>query len=286
MITFLELGSWGRLGNQLFQYAALKSLSLDRGYEIKLSQNLYNSSWHGQKCLLNNFNLDFKFLEKDDLSKVTTYNQTGNAHDFDEQFFNLPDNTNLHGFFQNLKYFDHNQEQIKKEFSFKESVQIKCKQYLNDIIDNKKPVVSVHLRRPDNKNIRLNQHSINYYTKTSINYFDNDCNFLFFAGGATSNGNNNLGEIDYLKETYKGDNIYYSDTNDTIMDLCLMSMCDHNIIAQDSTYSWWAAYLNSNPNKIVVAPRHLNTSIIDTNDPSNIPTRYDDYYPNEWTLMG
>ena len=115
------------------------------------------------------FNLDFKFLEKDDLSKVTTYNQTGNAHDFDEQFFNLPDNTNLHWFFQNLKYFDHNQEQIKKEFSFKESVQIKCKQYLNDIIDNNKPVVSVHLRRPDNKNIRLNQHSINYYTKTSIN---------------------------------------------------------------------------------------------------------------------
>lgn len=48
MITFLQLGSLGRLGNQLFQYAALKSLSLSKGYEIKLP-DVDNASWHGQK---------------------------------------------------------------------------------------------------------------------------------------------------------------------------------------------------------------------------------------------
>ena len=89
-----------------------------------------------------------------------------------------------------------------------------------------------------------------------------------------------------MKNTYKGDNIYYSDTNNTVMYLCLMSMCDHNILAQDSTYSWWGAYLNSNSNKIVVAPRNLNTSLINTNDPSNIPTTYNNYYPDYWTLVG
>ena len=55
MIDCVNITWRNGFGNQLFQYAALKSLSLDRGYEIKLSQNLYNSSWHGQKCLLNNF---------------------------------------------------------------------------------------------------------------------------------------------------------------------------------------------------------------------------------------
>ena len=151
---------------------------------------------------------------------------------------------------------------------------------------NEKPIVSIHLRRPDNQNINLNYNSINSYMETALSYFEGDFNFLFFAGGATSFGNSNLHEIDYLKNTYKGDNIYYSDTNNTVMDLCLMSMCDHNILAQDSTYSWWGAYLNSNSNKIVVAPRNLNTSLINTNDPSNIPTTYNNYYPDDWTLVG
>ena len=122
--------------------------------------------------------------------------------------------------------------------------------------------------------------------KVNLIYFECYFNFLFFAGCETSFGNSNLHEIDYLKNTYKGDNIYYSDTNNTVMDLCLMSMCDHNILAQDSTYSWWWAYLNSNSNKIVVAPRNLNTSLINTNDPSNIPTTYNNYYPDDWTLVG
>ena len=286
MITFLELGRWGRLGNQLFQYAALKSLSIDKGYKIKLPKNLYNHSWHGQKCLLDNFNLEFEFLEDNDLINITTYNQVGNSHNFDQGFFNLPDNINLHGFFQNLKYFDHNKDQIKKEFSFKKSIENKCNQYLKDNVGNEKPIVSVHLRRPDNQNINLDYCAIDSYVKEALSYFEEDFNFLFFAGGSTSDGNSNLHEIDYLKNTYKGDNIYYSDTNNTVMDLCLMSMCNHNIIAQDSTYSWWAAYLNSNLNKIVVAPRNLNTSLIDTNDSSNIPTIYDNYYPDDWILVG
>jgi len=48
MITFLELGSFGRLGNQLFQYAALKSLGLENGYEAKIP-NPSLKEWHGQK---------------------------------------------------------------------------------------------------------------------------------------------------------------------------------------------------------------------------------------------
>ena len=61
MITFLELGRYGRLGNQLFQYAMLKSVSLARGYEIKVP-NLDEQEWHGQKCLLNMFNIYYIYF--------------------------------------------------------------------------------------------------------------------------------------------------------------------------------------------------------------------------------
>ena len=56
MITFSKLGELGRLGNQLFQYAALRGLSLKNNYEIFLP-NLKIAEWHGQKCLLEEFNM-------------------------------------------------------------------------------------------------------------------------------------------------------------------------------------------------------------------------------------
>ena len=52
MITFSQLGKYGRLGNQFFQYAALKGLSVKNGYDIALMSDLKNTVWHGQKCLL------------------------------------------------------------------------------------------------------------------------------------------------------------------------------------------------------------------------------------------
>ena len=69
MITFLELGRYGRLGNQLFQYAMLKSVSLARGYEIKVP-NLDEQEWHGQKCLLNMFNIKCDYLTDKDKSSI------------------------------------------------------------------------------------------------------------------------------------------------------------------------------------------------------------------------
>ena len=57
MITFYELGQLGRLGNQLFQYAALRSLGIERGYEVKIP-NPQTRTWHGQQCLLSQFNIE------------------------------------------------------------------------------------------------------------------------------------------------------------------------------------------------------------------------------------
>ncbi len=63
MITFYELGQLGRLGNQLFQYAALKSLGLEKGYEVMIP-NPSTRTWHGQECRLNNFNIKSSYFNQ------------------------------------------------------------------------------------------------------------------------------------------------------------------------------------------------------------------------------
>ena len=93
-----------------------------------------------------------------------------------------------------------------------------------------------------------------------------------------SDGNDNSDDVDYLKNKYQGDNFFVSETNDTIMDLCLMTKCDHNIVSHDSTFSWWAAYLNQNPDKIVVAPNHYHPDMPQY-------THRNGFYPESWTLV-
>jgi hypothetical protein len=66
MITFHKLGELGRLGNQLFQYAALKGLALKNGYEVKIP-NPQTMSWHGQTSLLDKFNIECEYATQYDI---------------------------------------------------------------------------------------------------------------------------------------------------------------------------------------------------------------------------
>ena len=62
-------------------------------------------------------------------------------------------------------------------------------------------------------------------------------------------------DIEWVKQNFKGDNIFYSELNDDILDLTLMTMCQNNIIA-NSSFSWWGAFLNKNKDKQVFAPEY------------------------------
>ena len=95
MITFLELGSYGRLGNQLFQYAMLKAVSLETGHELKIPnpRHMYWSGIKTQPCLLNQYNIECDYLEESDLKKIK-YNFTEKAHTyFNPQVITVPDAT-------------------------------------------------------------------------------------------------------------------------------------------------------------------------------------------------
>ena len=129
--------------------------------------------------------------------------------------------------------------------------------------------VSVHVRRGDYllpKNAVYIRLSKEYYDKVMSYFtqrFDN-VHFYVFSDG-----------IDWCRENFKADRITFIDWNtgdDSYKDMQLMSLCKHNIIA-NSSFSSWAAWLNANPDKIVIRPKEYKTD------------GQDYYWPDEWIAM-
>jgi hypothetical protein len=246
MITHKSIGYSGRLGNQMFQYAALKSLSLLLGdNEIILPDNtavkpdgtydLTNNKWISYRLdLLDCFDLNCK------VGNIQTNSDT----------------IVLDGYFQDYRHIQPYKDKILKEFSFKPELYSKCK----SIINNYKNTVSVHVRRGDYVNLPHYWVVTPEYIQQALEYFtDKEYTFLIFSD-----------DIAWCKEVFP-EGVIFMEGNNQFEDLCLMSLCDHNIIA-NSSYSWWGAFLNQNPDKIVVSPSQWFTEYKDL---SNL-------YPQQW----
>jgi hypothetical protein len=264
MITFNELGKYGRLGNQLFQYAALRALSLEKGYKISLPP-LDNRIWHGQKCLLNNFKIK---TNSSPFKPSFTYSEPS-LITFDPEFFSLPDGINLHGFFQNLKYFDKHKKIICKELILKSQylsqAQTLLSNYQSSYPDYK--LVTLHIRRGDN--ITVNGGFISLFgsddTKLDPNspwaiYFNNakklfgeKTKYLIFTGG--NRDNNDQADLDWVTNNL-GSECILASTLDPLIDYALIYLCSNNILSYVSSFGWWASYSNLDLNKTVVMPKN------------------------------
>lgn len=236
VISFTQLGNYGRLGNQMFQYASIKGISVQNGYEFKTSQ---------QKCDIKKLNLSSGNLNKQD--KLKNKYQEKFYH-FDRSAFAQPDGTDYQGYFQSYKYFQNIYSDILNEFTVsplfeKQAVDFVGRCFYGDA--KNMGTVSLHVRRGDY--LKLPQFhpfcGINYYKKT-INEFLELGNYVFIV---TSD------DIEWCKKNIVGKNIFYSNSKNQFIDLAIMYLCDHNIIA-NSSFSWWGAWLNRNPNKIVLYP--------------------------------
>lgn len=170
------------------------------------------------------------------------------------------------GCFQSYKYFEEYRELILQEFNFSmKSLSEKTKE-LADVI-NRCESVCIHVRRGDYLNgyyyELLGKVCNKDYYKRAVEIIkenvNNPCFFVFSD------------DLDYVKANLKMENavsVSFNRYNDSWQDMYLMSICKHNIIA-NSTFSWWGAWLNKNPNKIVVAP---NRWFADKTDDEIIPT--------------
>ena len=104
MISFTELGRLGRLGNQLFQYAVLKSVGIKNNYDVKIPDPS-TMHWQGQDCLLDQFNLECDYLTPSDYAQITRRVIEEDVSEFYPDIFSISDNIDLYGFFQNYQYF-------------------------------------------------------------------------------------------------------------------------------------------------------------------------------------
>jgi hypothetical protein len=249
MITNLEIGYTGRLGNQLFQYAACYATAkrLNTNFVIPKS-NVDKIKQDGCFNFSNNQWIPYSFRMYDvfkitapqviDLPSFNTYKES-NFH-YSEAFQNIIDNTSIEGYFQSEKYFIDYKDEILKEFSFKDEIYTQSLKIISSIKD--KETVAVHIRRGDNViNPTFPLISMEYIQQALNHFSDKEYNYLIISD-----------DINFCKEVFPQD-VLFSDGKNDLVDLCLMSLADHNIIS-NSSFSWWGAYLNSNPNKKVIAP--------------------------------
>ncbi len=120
MITMNRIGSNGGLGNQLFQYAALRSIVKKFKYDYCLSE--INSKSLDSYGNLEQLNLFQCFKLNNEEHKNTNFSKIeSHTFGFHDQIFNkCPDNIDLEGYFQDIKYFQDNSDDIKKSFTFYE----------------------------------------------------------------------------------------------------------------------------------------------------------------------
>lgn len=261
-VSFNYLGQFGRLGNQMFQYAFLLGLHTKYGYQISIPSSNYKNAWR-QHQLFESFKLQ-SFDRKN-----IAYNDYLNIHSdstikekqfhFDEELFNnARDNINYHGYFQSEKYFEHCKDLVRKNFEFLDSIQNKCSEFMKQF--HNKTVLSIHIRRGDalGKPHQFPVPNEDYYLRCFDIIGEYDYAIVFSDDYEWCNKQKIFSADNILiSKTYdpvnydKDENLISNNSN--LYDLCLMSMCQKHIIP-NSSFGWWGAWLADSPTVCYPSP--------------------------------
>jgi hypothetical protein len=266
MIGLNYLGRMGQLGNQMFQYAAVKGVARNKGYKFTIPQH--------DKSIKDNLGNILR-IELFDVFEINP-DQTGflladkalheSGFEFDEKLFNeCPDGVSIVGYFQSEKYFKHIESDIRKDFTFKKEF-LDAAEEVKPLLDNP---IALHIRRGDFLINGGNHHnlSMSYYEK-SLNEFGKDRQVVIFSDDP---------EWCKTQEIFSDDRFLVSESNNSFVDLCLMTLCSDYIIA-NSTFSWWGAWISQNQNKTVLYPNKWF-------GPNNAHLNTKDLFPQEWRMI-
>jgi hypothetical protein len=287
----------GGLGNQLFQYAALRYYAKRYRAEMHIAVDpSWNAFCNGypRPCLLQHFSIPVPMKERTFFHRIAAPVkpwlhdasapfrkvlgiQVFNEQEADRYCFkrNLPleprvKTLYLWGYFQNHAMVEEVAGELRLELTFREPPRGKTLDVLQQIERSKTPV-SLHVRRGDStlpvegKVVLTKEYYANAIALIKERF--DDPSFFVFSD-----------DIPFVKQNLGLDpGSVFVDHNGTFAaheDLRLMSSCQHHIIA-NSTFSWWGAWLNPRTNKVVIAPRRWFLDI-------------DNYHPNlfsrDWML--
>lgn len=264
------------LGNQMFQYAAARALSLRYNLDFKVDLSAYEKSVraqaHEKESHLHVFTTKLNLASKNEQRLVDhylhswpyrIYNKIKKVVGLPPAFTYFGNNFSpfdiltpnkrgkiiyLEGDFQNEAFFKDYAEVIRKEFSFKEIESDKLN-YTLGLDINSKNSVSIHVRRGDYVNSNIIKPAATLYFQQAIDIIRSKvpepCFYVFSDDIAWCRVNLGLQDSCFFMEHNTEKNSY--------KDMYLMSQCKHNIIA-NSSFSWWGAWLNNNTSKVVIAP--------------------------------
>lgn len=259
----------GGLGNQMFQYAfgvALRHAGQEVFYDATWFEMVNNSK--KSRATKRNYDLEvfnaevslatpsqIKACRQDRIlglnlpSFLTHVIKEKCAGSYYCEFLSVAEDAYFAGVFANNCYFDDYRRELLQAFSLKEPMSEANNNLLQEITCTNS--VSIHIRRGDYVKLGLTC-NLDYYYQ-AIEYIASrvdDAHFYIFSD-----------DVAWVKENLKISNphtfVEINDGNTGYCDLELMKNCQHNITA-NSTFSWWAGYLNPNPRKIVLTPKDKN----------------------------
>lgn len=268
----------GGLGNQMFQYAAGRRAAYINNTELKLDITGYEKQ-EGitpRKYMLQIFNINEDFANMNEIVRfkglrknffiryflkltnriVPYYKQSyvkQKSFQFDPNILKVGKDTYLEGSWATEKYFQDVEDIIRKDFIFKNAPDARNKKRIEQI--KRTTSISIHFRRGD---YVLDKKTHDFHGMCDHNYYDkaikiitktiNQPYFFIFSDDPKWVKNN-------FKIEYPVEFIDRNTGDKSYEDMRLMSLCKHNIIA-NSSFSWWGAWLNKNPERVVIAPRN------------------------------
>lgn len=263
----ITVNVYGGLGNQMFQYAFGRSIAIKKGEELNIDVVLFDK-YDLRDFLLNRFNINAKqkTLHKCIVSKrylrklfqitclkfkieIPIYFEK-KEFSFDKRVY-LSNANYFYGYWQSYLYFDSIRNVLLNDFKLTNCLDEINTNFLCKIV--RENSVSLHIRRGDYVSADFSKKGhglcpISYYN-TAIQFITDKLiqpTFYIFSD-----------DINWVKDNLviPFQTVFIDNNNNyPERDIELMKNCKHNIIA-NSTFSWWGAWLNENPNKIVIAPK-------------------------------
>lgn len=278
----------GGLGNQMFQYAVARSRCTDKKIYLDFSflqkNNVSTEHFTKRDFELGIFDIQYKEFSdkqrnicfgnslKDKIARKLLYGQTATVTQIENEFIEIPDTQNIYfdGYFQSEKYFKSIRELLLKEFAFpaldEENNEIASQ------INSSENAVSIHIRRGD----YLKPEVLKYHGCTDEDYYmkavellkekHSELSFFIFSD-----------DIGYAQQLFQNlENITFVDINfgkDSWKDMCLMSLCNHHIIA-NSSFSWWGAWLSQEKGSTIAPENWFNKDVANFDIKNIVPPHW------------
>ncbi len=228
MITYLNLGRNGRLGNQMFQIASTIGIAISSGLDYGFPHWINHD--HRDR-FRSNENVDIEEYFIHDLPRVAPDSYRPLDVPWGYHSFRCPDKTSLGGYLQSEKYFIHCREKILYHFDLVPYINI-------PFIDEN--CVAIHVRRGDYDEIHHPRLGMEYYGK-ALEQLPVSSKLFVFSD-----------DIAACRQMF-GSNAEYIEGNHYMKDFYMMTLFSKFIIA-NSSFSWWGAWLSKQENKTVFAP--------------------------------